>query len=146
MQACSDPDALVLPVCGPSPRRAREVKRRLLERVADADGTHLTIASSEGEWQAFGEGVHIKVLREHDGVMSYLLRLEPGASLPAHRHPLDEECIVLEGALRVGSHIEVGAGGYHLARQGALHATIGTVGGAVVFLRGAVPQAGHVLG
>ncbi len=143
MDSSLDPDA---PSDRTTPRQAREIKRRLLERVADGEDTHLTIDADEGEWQPFVDGVRIKVLHEHDGVLSYLLQLEPGARLPAHRHPIDEECIVLEGTLRVGSRIEIGPGGYHLAHQGALHATISTRTGATIFLRGAVPEAQHVLG
>jgi len=122
------------------------LKQRLLDRVADTDDSHLTVGLDDGAWQPWLDGVEIKPLREMDGVLSYLLRLAPGASLPAHRHPIDEECIVLDGVLRVGSHIELGAGGYHLAHQGALHGRISTPTGATIFLRGAVPQACHVLG
>lgn len=124
---------------------ARAIRRRLMERVADADTSHLTIAEDDGDWQPFLDGVRLKVLREHEGVLSYLLRLEPGATLPPHRHPLDEECLVLEGRLRVGTQIEIGPGGYHLAHGGALHATIRTDTGATIFLRGAVPEAEHQL-
>lgn len=116
-----------------------------MERVADADNSHLTIDGDEGEWQPFLDGVVIKVLREQGGALSYLLRLAPGATLPPHRHPHDEECSVLEGRLRVGSQIEIGPGGYHLAHGGALHATIRSETGATIFLRGAVPEAGQVL-
>ena len=128
------------------PVQARSIKRRVLERVADTEDSHLTVDADEGLWQPFGDGVQIKVLRENDGVMSYLLRLAPGARLPAHRHPMDEECIVLDGTLQVGTRIEVGPGGYHLAHQGALHAPVSTRTGATIFLRGAVPEADHVLG
>lgn len=124
---------------------ARNIRRRLMERVADADGTHVTIDAQAGAWQPFLDGVAIKVLREHAGVLSYLLRLDPGAVLPPHRHPLDEECVVLQGSLRVGSSTEIGPGGYHLAYGGALHATISAPTGATVFLRGAVPEASQLL-
>ncbi len=130
---------------GLSPIQARAVRRRLMERVADADTSHVTIGGDEGEWQPFLDGVAIKVLREHAGALSYLLRLAPGASLPAHRHPSDEECIVLEGTLRVGTRHELGPGGYHLAHAGALHAPITSDTGATVFLRGAVPAPGQLL-
>jgi len=129
----------------PRPAQARSIRRKLMERVADADATHLTVAADTPGWQPFGEGVSIKPLREQGGVLAYLLRLAPGASLPPHRHPMDEECLVLEGWLRVGSQIEVGPGGYHLAHQGALHASISTVTGATIFLRGAIPEAAHAL-
>lgn len=128
-----------------TPAQARAIRRRLMERVADADDSHLTIASDAGQWLAFLEGVAIKPLRERDGVLSYLLRLAPGARLPPHRHPQDEECIVLEGRLRVGTQVELGPGGYHLAHGGALHASITTETGATIFLRGAVPEASQLL-
>jgi hypothetical protein len=92
-----------------------------MDRVADTDATHLTIAADDGDWHPFVEGVSIKVLREHQGTLSYLLRLAPGACLPPHRHPVDEECIVLEGRLRVGTRVDIGPGAYHLAHGGALH-------------------------
>ncbi|MBS0515742.1 MAG: cupin domain-containing protein [Proteobacteria bacterium] len=113
--------------------------------MADSDTSHRTIAGEQGVWHPFLPGVTIKVLRERGGVMSYLLRLEPGAVLPRHRHPCDEECIVLEGCLRIGSQFEIGAGSYHLAHAGALHARITTDTGATIFLRGAVPHAEQVL-
>lgn len=144
--SCMDKDHPAPPPAGSTtPGQARAMRRRLLERVADADDSHLTIAADQGEWQAFAEGVRIKVLHEQDGVLSYLLRLAPGARLPAHRHPVDEECVVLEGTLRIGTRIEVGPGGFHLAHRGALHAGLSSDGGATIFLRGAVPDATQIV-
>lgn len=128
-----------------SPTAERTIKRRLLERVADADESHTTLTPDARSWQPFLPGVQLCVLHEAGGVLSYLLKLAPGASLPPHRHDLDEECIVLEGTLQVGSHTVVPAGGYHLAHRGALHATVSTTNGATIFLRGAVPKADDVL-
>jgi quercetin dioxygenase-like cupin family protein len=125
--------------------RSRAIRRRLMERVADADTSHVTIDAADGQWQPFLDGVQIKVLQKNAGAMSYLLKLEPGASLPAHRHPADEECIVVEGTVRVGTQVEVGPGGYHLAHRGALHPTISSETGATIFLRGAVPEAEQLL-
>jgi quercetin dioxygenase-like cupin family protein len=144
MDTSQPPDPQTLTPCT-SPQ-ARHIRRRLMERVADADVSHLTIDGDADGWQPFVDGVTVKVLREHAGILSYLLRLEPGAVLAPHRHPHDEECVVLEGHLRVGSTIEIGPGGYHLAHRGALHATISTTSGATIFLRGAVPDASQLLG
>ncbi|MCY4753948.1 cupin domain-containing protein [Pelomonas aquatica] len=128
-----------------TPAQARAIRRRLLERVADTDDSHLTVPAGAAGWQPFGDGVQIKILHESEGILSYLLRFAPGARLDAHRHPVDEECLVLEGVLKVGSRIEVGAGGYHLARAGSLHAGISTEAGATIFLRGAEPQVDQLL-
>ena len=128
-----------------TPAQARAIRRRLLERLAETDGSHLTVPAGAAGWQAFGDGVQIKVLHERDGILSYLLKLAPGARLDAHRHPLDEECVVLEGRLKVGSRLEVCPGGYHLARAGSLHASISTETGATIFLRGAEPHADQLL-
>jgi quercetin dioxygenase-like cupin family protein len=128
-----------------TPAQARAIRRRLLERVADTDDSHLTVPAGAAGWQAFGDGVQIKVLHENHGILSYLLKLSPGARLEAHRHPRDEECVVLEGRLKVGSQLEVGPGGYHLARAGSLHACISTDTGATLFLRGAEPHVDQLL-
>lgn len=134
-----------MPSSSATPAQARAIRRRLLERVADTDDSHLTVPPGADGWQPFGDGVQIKVLHEREGILSYLLRLAPGARLEAHRHPMDEECVVLEGVLRVGSRIEVGPGGYHLAHAGSLHAGISTDTGATIFLRGAEPHVDQLL-
>jgi quercetin dioxygenase-like cupin family protein len=128
-----------------TPAQARTIRRRLMERVADADDSHVTIAPDDEGWQPFMEGVTMRVLRERDGVLSYLLRLAPGAAVPSHRHPMDEECIVIEGRIRVGSQATLGPGAYHLAHEGSLHPSISTQDGATIFLRGAVPEADQLL-
>lgn len=134
-----------MPSSSTTPAQARAIRRRLLERVADTDDSHLTVPPGPAGWQPFGDGLQIKVLSEREGMLSYLLRFAPGARLEAHRHPVDEECVVLEGVLKVGSRTEVGPGGYHLARAGSLHASISTETGATIFLRGAEPNADQLL-
>lgn len=130
----------------PARPAATGIKRRLLERIADADASHLTVQAHEGGWQPFLAGVQIRPLHEQGGMLSYLLRLAPGARLPAHRHRADEECVVLAGTVRIGTRLAVGPGGYHLAHRGSLHATLASDTGATLFLRGAAPEAGDLLG
>ena len=121
------------------------VKRRVLARIAEEQASaHLTVRAEDGQWQPFGPGLTLKVLHEAGGVMSYLVRLAPGAVLPPHRHPMDEECVVLEGSLRIGG-LEVGAGGFHLGRQDVLHMPIVSELGALIFLRGAAPGIGQMI-
>jgi hypothetical protein len=88
-----------------APAVAARVKRRLMARIAATETRHLTVPADGGQWQPFATGVQIKVLHEAGGVMSYLLRLAPGASIAPHRHPIDEECVVLEGTVRIGDEL-----------------------------------------
>lgn len=128
-----------------APETALRIKHRLLERVAQDQAGHLTVHPGVHGWKPFQLGVDIKVLHRGGDVMSYLLRLAPGATLAAHRHPMDEECVVLLGRLRIGHDLVVEAGGFHLARREALHATISSDEGATIFLRGAVPHATSII-
>lgn len=129
----------------PAAAAAARVKRRLLARIAEASTPdHLTLADPDAGWQDFGPGLRIKVLHEHAGQMAYLVRLAPGASLPAHRHPCDEECLVLEGELRIGS-LRLGPGGFHLGREGVLHDRLLSEGGALIYLHGAAPEVAHLI-
>lgn len=124
----------------PPAASAERIKHRLLRRIADAEiGRHVTVVAEAGRWRDLGAGLSLKVLHHGGDVMSYLLRLAPGSTLPPHRHPLDEECMVLEGEVQIGA-LRVGAGGFHLGRQGVPHAPIHSAGGALLFLRGAVPD------
>lgn len=124
---------------------AARVKRQLLRRVAeDQRDCHVTIAKTEGQWQPFGPGLTYKLLYEADGVMSYLLRLAPGARLAPHRHPIDEECVVLEGTLQIGE-VSLGSGGFHLALKDTLHGDITSVDGALIYLHGATPHPRHLV-
>jgi len=140
--------ALIAGAIEPEPLDAAahaRIKRRLLQRIAaDSTPRHLTVKADEGDWQPFGAGVQLKVLHEAGGVMSYLVRLAPGAALLAHRHPIDEECVVLEGEVLIGENLG-GAGGFHLGRRDVLHDRVRSETGALIFLRGAVPELETVL-
>ena len=122
------------------------VRGRLMKRVAD-DSTRLhdKLDANEGEWRRFLPGIDRKVLHVGAGVMSYLLKFEPGAVLPAHRHPVDEECVVIQGQLRIGHDIELGPGGFHRVDKDVLDAPSTTETGCVIYLRGAVPRLEHIL-
>jgi quercetin dioxygenase-like cupin family protein len=121
------------------------VRSRVMQRIGqDSVRHHVAIDAAEGTWHKFLPGIARKVLHEQDGVMSYLLRFEPGAVLPAHRHPVDEECVVLEGRLRIGT-LELGPGGYHHVPKDVLDADSTSDEGCVIYLRGATPKAEHLV-
>lgn len=97
----------------PQPADARLKRRRLHAIAAEATPCHPTVQPDDAAtpWQDFGPGLRIKVLHQAEGLMSYLVRLAAGSSLPPHRHPVDEECVVLEGEVRIGT-LRVAGGGY----------------------------------
>jgi quercetin dioxygenase-like cupin family protein len=110
------------------------VRDALLARVA-APLNH-TIASTEGAWiDAAMPGVRMKILamdRARDRV-SMLLKGEPGARFPAHRHSGPEECYVISGSLNVEGRI-LQAGDFHHAEGDSDHGEAWTDQGVEVLL------------
>ena len=121
---------------------AATIRARLSRRIV-ATRALMTIHPTEGEWQPFSPKVSIKILRRDVHTQSYLMRLEPGAVVLPHVHDQDEECMVLEGEVRIGQVI-VRQGAYHLAPRGLAHEPIHSEHGALLFLRGAIPAARQV--
>ena len=73
---------------------------------------------------------------EAQGMVSFLLRAQPGACMPAHRHHAVEECLVLQGEFRLGEKL-LRAGDFELGRPGEEHPEATTHTGVLVYLRGA---------
>jgi quercetin dioxygenase-like cupin family protein len=145
----ADIEAIIAHATAPElapPALVHRTRSRIMHAIAQSNlGAHATVHAHENTWQAFLDKIEFKLLNHVDGVASYLLRMQPGAVLPAHRHPIDEECVVLEGELRIGQSLIIKAGGFHLARKEIPHADITTDHGALIFLRGAMPTAEHMV-
>ncbi len=123
----------------PPPERQAALRERVLAGVTaaplPASVEHLTVRGLEGDWLPLMPGIHIKLLREDVATRSYLLRMAPGARLPAHGHSHEEECLVLEGDVWLDA-LHAHAGDYHLARSGRPHGVVRSDGGCLLFLRG----------
>lgn len=86
-------------------------------------------------WQSLAPGVEVKVLFEDAVSRSWMVRLQPGAALPAHDHAEGlEECLVLEGSVWLGDTL-FSAGDYQMAGQGTRHAVVRSERGCVMFIR-----------
>lgn len=110
------------------------VRDALLARIA-VPSNH-TIRSSEGAWVETGlPGVRMKILaidRVRDRI-TMLIKGEPGARYPAHRHSGPEECYVISGSLFVeGRHLR--AGDFHHAEGDTDHGELWTEEGVEVLL------------
>jgi len=116
------------------------------EQSTTIDNT-LTIRAKEGEWVEIRPKVKIKplYLDRHAGSRSFLMQLQPGARWPTHEHTYDEECIVLEGDVRIGD-LSVSAGDYHLAPKGVTHGELTSDKGALLFLRAGISDTEPDLG
>jgi anti-sigma factor ChrR (cupin superfamily) len=102
--------------------------------LAPTIGGSTYVKPSEMEWKPtrFGN-VSIKVLYEDPqrGEMTCLLKLEPGARIPFHKHPEIEQSLVLEGSVEDHDGVAT-AGDYIWRKAGSLHDNW-SPGGAVLF-------------
>lgn len=80
-------------------------------RVARVDGRR---------WHASGPGVQVARLAGDADVVSMLVRFEPGAAVPDHRHAIDEDCLVIEGEMFLGD-VLLRADDFQLAPAGGTH-------------------------
>ena len=98
----------------------------VLERphgLAPTIGGSTYVKPSEMEWRPTRfDKVSIKVLYENAerGEMTCLLKLEPGAHIPFHKHPELEQSLVLEGSIEDHDGVAT-AGDYVWRKAGSLH-------------------------
>jgi quercetin dioxygenase-like cupin family protein len=95
------------------------------------------MAGARQDWQSsrLGTGVSVKVLRrdEQTGALTVLVRLEPGGTFPAHRHPAGEEVFVVEGQVRIGKD-RLSQGDYLYAEPQSVHALSSEPGGTILVM------------
>ena len=98
-------------------------------------GESLMLKSREIAWQGSdAPGFWVKPLIEddHQGIRTWLMKVDPGAFSDMHGHSEYEQIYVLEGAFYDQDH-EYGPGDFIVRASGALH-TAGSKEGAVVLL------------
>lgn len=107
----------------------------LLELARDT----LTIRADEGVWEPSSPGVSRKLLHVDTdaGWQAFLVKVEPGACVPPHGHPILEECLVLDGSFAIGDEV-VRQGDLHLAFPGRDHREIISASGALLYIRAAL--------
>jgi anti-sigma factor ChrR (cupin superfamily) len=102
----------------------------------DAAADFLVLRAGEGEWiETEDAGVSYKLLFADAalGTFTTLVRMQPGARVPAHRHLGVEQCLVLEGDLRTGS-IAMEAGDFNCSLPGSVHDELITDDGALLLI------------
>lgn len=115
------------------------LREKVLARVrAAATVTAHTLRAAEGAWKPVIPGIEVKTLfyDTQARMVSFLLRAQAGASLPAHGHRAYEECLVLEGEFSMGD-LTLRAGDFVAGHPGEEHPLATTRTGVLVYLRGA---------
>lgn len=111
-----------------------ELRNRVLDGLPKRE--YVLARGTDGCWVPFGvPGIEVKPLADNRaaGTRTFLLRLAPGAVLPAHGHRAAEHCYVLEGDVFDHEH-SLKAGDYELRLPGSGHASVSTNAGAVVLI------------
>lgn len=138
-------DNLDARICAPQPdddALIARVKARVMAAVAPppAAAFRTVQAGAPDGWERLAPGIERKILWESQGARSCMMRFAPGAKVPAHVHGMDEECVVLEGSLRIEPDIVLQAGDFHVGRRGCAHGESVTQTGALVYLRGSIAE------
>jgi len=118
----------------PTPAQRVRMRSRILAACAPP---LVVLRADEGHWQPLLPGVLVRCLHvnEKDGTQLALWRLAAGARIPAHRHSLTEECLVVEGAI-THAGIEYCAGDFLLSAVGSAHEIFESPAGALLMIRG----------
>jgi anti-sigma factor ChrR (cupin superfamily) len=129
---------LRLAASAPPQQPSPAVRERLIAALRGS--TNYTIPADAGGWSESGvAGIQVKILAvdRQRGLVTLLLRGEPGARYPAHRHSAPEECYVIRGSVTIGGRV-LRAGDFHHADADSDHGAITTIDGADVLLIGGI--------
>lgn len=123
--------ALALPGDPPGDLLARIEKQ--IDRLPKV--RKMTRRSDEGIWVKRKSKIWQKILNKDrkSGRAIYLLRCEPGATIPPHPHLREEHVFVIEGSFTIGDTL-VRAGDYHYSKAGTLHGTLRSETGCLVLI------------
>lgn len=126
-----------------SEQRDRMRKRVLREAGETAPAGTITVRRNDAQWKKIGQYIEVRELERDDyaGTHVSLVRMHPGATVPAHRHCKDELFFILEGECHIGTH-RLQAGDMHTAQAGSDHDVITTKSGVLVLVHGEYPYPG----
>lgn len=101
--------------------------------------SHRVVSDGSG-WEPLRRGVQIRPLHAAGERISMLVRVEPGATVPAHPHGIGEECLMVEGELFLGD-VLLREGEFQFAPAGSGHDELMSDVGCLLFFCGAIDPA-----
>jgi anti-sigma factor ChrR (cupin superfamily) len=110
----------IAPVDPPAPVRAK-----VLEAIRNVPGAHesRTVRAEEGNWKTIAPGARMKMLAKEAQRMTFLIDLEPNATVPAHDHDGGEDSYVIRGSCHIGA-LALNTGDFHHADVTAHHGDV----------------------
>lgn len=123
------------------------LKARLMARIRDPHHGGLgAVLKGEKSWRRVRDGIQYRPLyRDPDnGMSTYLLKMEPGAVWPSHRHGGAEQCLILEGDLIHVGHETYRAGDFTYGIAGSVDPALSTREGNLLLIMG-WPEADEIL-
>ena len=117
------------------------LKDRLLQRLESNPypGLFSKRSHQQGDWRPLGApGVSFKKLHfdKATGLMTMLVKMEPGGRFPEHSHGRTEQCLILEGDLRYSDEKVYRAGDFTWAEAGSIDPALYTVEGNLLLIIG----------
>lgn len=110
--------------CPPDPGGAGAVDATRATSASPTTRTIRTTRTTRADqmaWEPLADGISRRLLAPPQGAAAaYLVRMAPGAAVPAHRHGRAEECMVLSGEMYLDDLLLLG-GDFQLAQAGGLH-------------------------
>jgi len=118
------------------------IKNRLFSRIRSSTLSEATtIRAKQGSWLKINEKVSVKILRQDSETNSQtaLWKLDAGATIPSHTHPVEEECYIISGSVNFDGH-QLNAGDFEIFPAGLDHGEMQSVSGALIMLRSDISQ------
>jgi predicted ChrR family anti-sigma factor len=116
--------------------KATPLEKHLTAALQGSQANLLTRRADENAWEDTAvPGVRIRVLNVNEAANEFvaLVRMAAGASYPSHNHGGPEQCLVLDGDLRVGDEV-LKPGDYQFAPEGSRHGVQTTETGCLLFI------------
>jgi len=122
----------------PSLEPPAHVRERVL--AVTREPARYTVWAADAEWVATGmPGIRTRILAvdKTRSLVTLLIRAEPGAVYPSHKHHGPEDCFVISGSVVMDGRV-LRAGDFHHADADSEHGEIATIDGAEVLIVGSV--------
>jgi len=101
------------------------VRARVMEAIRNVPGAHesRTVRAEEGKWSVLAPGARMKMLSKEAGRMTFLVDLDPHATVPAHDHDGGEDSYVVRGSCQIGA-LGLNTGDFHHVEATAHHGDV----------------------